>query len=126
MKRTRLKYILPGLLLACVVIVAIEVQFKVMQRVYDNLVLDNRNHYLTCNDLPTKSEVETVMEQHSEVIKQIQQIAPESIDVEIDTSVCEGKADLLISYGTQQQRIAIEKILNGDTFFGIPYRLQNR
>ena len=126
MKRTLLKYILLGLLLVCVMIIAVEVQFKAIQRVYDNLVLDNRNHYLTCKDLPTKSEVETVVQQHSDVIQQIQQVAPESVNVEIDTSLCEGKADVLISYGTHEQRNAIEKIINGDTFFGIPYRLQNR
>jgi hypothetical protein len=115
-----------GLLLVCVTGVIVEVQFKVLQRAYDNYVLDNRNHYLSCKELPTKSEVENIVAQHQDVIQQIQQIDPGFVDVEIDSSTCDGKADLLISYGTHQQRIAIENIIAGDTFFGVPYRLYNR
>ena len=115
-----------GLLLICALAIFVEMQFKIVQRGYDNFVLDNRNHYLPCQDLPTKIEVERIVAQHEEIIQQIQQIAPGFIGIEIDSSNCEGKADLLIWYGTHEQRIAIEKIINGDTFFGMPYRLQNR
>lgn len=106
--------------------VIVEAQFKIFRRAYDNYVLDNRNHYLPCRDLPAKTEVESIVEQHQGVIQQIEQVAPGFVGIEIDSSTCEGKADLLIWYGSHQQRIAIEKVINGDTFFGIPYRLQNR
>jgi hypothetical protein len=115
-----------GLLLICALATIVEMQFKIVQRGYDNFVLDNRNHYLPCQDLPTKIEVERIVAQHEEIIQQIQQIAPGFIGIEIDSSNCEGKADLLIWYGTHQQRIAVEKLMSADTFFGIPYRLQNR
>lgn len=115
-----------GLLLICATITIIEARFKVVQRSYDNFVLDNRNHYLSCKDIPIQAEVERIVEQHQDVIQQIKQVAPGFVGVEIDTSICNGKADLLIWYGTHQQRIAIEKIIAGNTFFGIPYRLQNR
>ena len=103
-----------------------EWQFKVLQRAYDHFILDNRNHYLSCNELPPKLEVERIVEGHRDVIRQIEQVAPGSTGVEIDTLTCEGKADLLIWYGTHEQRIAIEAMIGEDTFFGIPYRLQNR
>lgn len=119
-------FLVMGVLLICMIGVIVEARFKVIQRGYDNLVLDNRNHYLPCKDLPTRVDVQRTVEQHKEVIQQIQQVAPGSIGVEVDTSICDGKADLLIWYGTHLQRMAIEKIINGDTFFGIPYRLQNR
>lgn len=119
-------FLVMGVLLICMIGVIAEARFKVIQRGYDNLVLDNRNHYLPCKDLPTRVDVQRTVEQHKEVIQQIQQVAPGSIGVEVDTSICDGKADLLIWYGTHLQRMAIEKIINGDTFFGIPYRLQNR
>lgn len=112
-----------GLLLICVMV---EWQFKVLQRTYDQFILDNRNHYLSCKDLPTKLEVEKIVGQHRGVIQQIEQVAPGFVSVEIDSLACEGKADLLIWYGTHDQRIAIEEIIADDTFFGIPYRLQNR
>jgi hypothetical protein len=115
-----------GLLLSCSIAAILEARFKVVQRSYDNFVLDNHNHYLPCSKLPTRTEVEGIIAQHQAVIQQIQQVAPGSVGIEIDTSICDGKADLLIWYGTHAQRVAIEKILAGDTFFGIPYRLQNR
>ena len=115
-----------GLLLLCGVGAFVESQFHVLQRIYDNFIMDNRNHYLSCSDLPTKSEVERIIEQHQDVIQQIQQVAPGFVGVEIDASTCDGKVDLLIWYGTHQQRIAIENIIGEETFFGVPYRLQNR
>ena len=115
-----------GLLLTCVTAVMVETRFKVLQRAYDNFMMDNRNHYLACKDLPGRIEVERILEQHREIIEQIQQVAPGFVGVEIDSVTCEEKADILIWYGTHEQRVAIEKIIAGDTFFGIPYRLQNR
>ena len=115
-----------GLLIVCAGGLIAEVQFKVLRRAYDHYVLDNRNHYLPCKDLPTKIEVETIVQQHQDVIRQLEQVAPGFVGVEIDSSTCEGKADLLIWYGSHQQRIIIEEIISGDTFFGIPYRLENR
>ena len=125
-KRRMVSLLIPGLFLLCVIGIILETQFQVLRRAYDRFVLDNRNHYLSCRDLPEKSRVEKVVEQHQDVLQKIQQVAPGSVGVEIDSSTCEGKADLLIWYGTHAQRIAIEKILSADTFFGIPYRLQNR
>lgn len=115
-----------GLLLICTVGALIEMWFHPLQRTYDEFVLDNRNHYRSCEDLPTTSEVKRVIEQHKDIVSQIQQVAPGFVDIEMDTSFCNGKADLLISYGTHQQRIAIENIIGNETFFGVPYRLQNR
>ena len=115
-----------GLILTCITGVIVETRFKVLQRAYDNVILDNRNHYMACKDLPNRIEVERILEQHGDVLQQIQEVAPGFVGIEIDSMTCEGKADLLIWYGTHEQRMAIEKIIAGDTFFGIPYRLQNR
>jgi hypothetical protein len=115
-----------GLILTCVTGVIVETRFKVLQRAYDNVIMDNRNHYMACKDLPSRLEVERILEQHGDVLQQIQEVAPGFVGIEIDPMTCEGKADLLIWYGTHEQRMAIEKIIAGDTFFGIPYRLQNR
>jgi hypothetical protein len=118
--------LIPGVVLICLVVMIVEVQLKVLRRAYDHYVLDNRNHYLSCTELPTKAEVERIVEEHRDTIQQIQQVAPGLVGLEIDASACAGKADLLIWYGTHRQRTAIENIIAGDTFFGVPYRLQNR
>jgi Holliday junction resolvasome RuvABC endonuclease subunit len=112
---------------ACIgVIAVIEVQTKIVRRAYDNFVLDNRNHYLPCEKLPTEAEVSRVMEQHQDTIRAIEQVNPGFVGVDIDASACPGRADLVIWYASHQDRLAIGGIIGGDTFFGIPYRLQNR
>lgn len=124
--RSTIFLLIVGLLLLCGVGALVEAQFHVLQRGYDNYIMDNRNHYLACSKLPTKAEVEKTIEQHQDVIRQIRQVAPGFVGVEMDASQCDGKADLIFWYGTHQQRVAIEAIIADETFFGIPYRLQNR
>jgi hypothetical protein len=113
-------------LILCVGIWVLEVQTKFLQRTYDEIVLDNRNHYLSCAQLPTEEEVRQVMEEHQDAIRTINQINPGFVGMEMDTSTCPGKADILFWYGTHDDRLRIESIIAGETFYGIPYRMQNR
>lgn len=114
-------------IVACIgVIAVVEVQTKIIRRAYDNLVLDNRNHYLPCKKLPTEAEASRVVEQHQDTIRVIKQVNPGFVGVDIDTWTCPGRADLVIWYASHQDRLAIERIISSDTFFGIPYELQNR
>jgi hypothetical protein len=110
----------------CLGAAILETQTKILRRAIDDLVYDNRNHYLPCEKLPAESQVRKVVEEHPADIQQIEQVNPGLVGVEIDTSTCPGKADLLIWYASHQNRVAIEKIIAGETFYGIPYRLQNR
>jgi hypothetical protein len=110
----------------CLGVSILETQTRIIHRAIDDLVYDNRNHYLPCERLPTELEVRKVVEEHPAIIQQIEQVNPGLIGVEIDTSTCPGKADLLIWYASHQNRVAIEKIISAETFYGIPYRLQNR
>ena len=114
------------ILILCVGIWIFEAQTKFFRRAYDEIVLDNRNHYLSCEQLPSEVEVMQVMEEHQDVIKKIEQINPGFVGVEMDTSTCPGKADVVFWYGTHEDRLLIEDIIAGETFYGIPYRLQNR
>lgn len=114
------------ILILCAAIWILESQTKFLRKTYDQIVLDNRNHYLSCDQLPTAAEVRKVMEEHPEVIRKIEQINPGFVGVEMDTSICPGKADILFWYGTHEERLLIEKLIAGETFYGIPYRLQNR
>ena len=113
-------------LILCVGIWILEAQTKFLRRSYDEIVLDNRNHYLSCTQLPTEGEVRQVMEAHWDAVERINQINPGFVGMEIDTSTCPGKADILFWYGTHKDRLRIEELIAGDTFYGIPYRLQNR
>jgi hypothetical protein len=114
-------------IIACIgVIAVIEVQTKIIRRAYDNFVLDNKNHYLPCEKLPTEAEVRKIVEQHQVTIRAIEQVNPGFVGVDIDTWTCSGRGDLVIWYASHQDRLALERIIGSDTFFGIPYRLQNR
>ena len=112
--------------LLCVGILIVESQTKFFRKAYDEVILDNHNHYLSCEELPTESEVRQTMESHQDVIEKIEQINPGFIGVEMDASTCPGKADIIFWYGTHQDRLKIESIISDDTFYGIPYRLRNQ
>ena len=92
---------------------------------YNTLILDNKDHFLSCDELPSLAEVEQVVESHQDTIDRIKQVNPGFVFVEIDAITCPGKADIVISYGTHQNRLAIERIIDGDTFFGVLYKLRN-
>ena len=113
-------------LILCMGIWILEAQTKFLRKIYDEVIMDNRNHYLACDQLPSEAEVRQVMETHQDVIKKIEQINPGFVGVEMDTSICSGKADILFWYGTHQDRLLIESIIADDTFYGIPYRLVNQ
>ena len=113
-------------LILCMGILIIESQTKLFRKAYDEIVLDNRNHYLSCEQLPWEAEVRRVMEGHQDVIERIEQVNPGFVGVDIDTSTCLGKADIIFWYGTHQDRLLIESIISNDTFYGIPYRLRNQ
>ena len=114
------------ILILCVGTSIVESQTKILQKTYDEIVLDNRNHYLSCEQLPSESEVRQAMEVHRDVIEKIEQINPGFVGVEVDTVTCPGKADIIFWYGTHQDRLHIESLIGDDTFYGTPYRLQNR
>lgn len=114
------------LLVVCLGTIAFEAQTKIVRRSIDKILYDNWNHYLPCDQLPTELDVRLVIEEHLETIKAIEQVNPGLVGLEVDTLTCPGKADLVIWYASHENRLAIEAILTGDTFYGIPYRLQNR
>ena len=114
------------ILILCVGIWILEAQTKFLRKAYDEIVLDNRGHYLSCEQLPSEVEVRRVMESHENELQRIEQINPGFVGVELDTSTCPGQADILFWYGTHQDRLLIEDIIAGDTFYGLPYRLENR
>ena len=94
-------------------------------RLYNDMVLDNYDHFLSCEKLPTFVEVNRIVDEHEDVLEAIKDVNPGFIFVEVDDSTCPGRADIVISYGSHKDRLAIEKILGGHTFFGVPCRLRN-
>ena len=96
--------------------------------VYNNVVLDNYDHWLTCSELPTLEQIEAIMTRNEDALEQIRAVdsaGRPSVQLEVDRSTCEGRGDLIIWYGGHAHREQIEEILGDHTFFGVPVRLRN-
>ncbi len=124
MKRLIPRFLLFGVVL-CIAAIVIESETKVLRRMVDDMLYDSYNHYLPCEALPEAAEVNSVVEEHVEEIRRIEQVDPESVVVRVDTGTCPGKADLVIFYGAHRHRVEIEAIIAGNRFHGIPFRLAN-
>lgn len=114
------------LLVACVGMLIIESQTKVIKRWIDDVIYDNRNHYLPCSQLPPLSEVERIIREHQDVIQQIEAVHPGNAGAEIHPCGTGQNADITFWYASHNDRIAIERTIGDDTFFGVPYNLDNR
>ena len=125
-KPTKFMAIVLIVVVVCLGLFVVETQTKVLRRAWDDSVLDNQNHYLPCDKLPTEAEVDRVVQEHQNIVEAIEKVNPGLVGVEIDSTTCPGRADLLIWYASHENRLEIEKIMGDDTFFGVPYRLNNR
>lgn len=100
---------------------------KTISRIYSRLILDNKEHLLSCEELPSVDKVKEVMNEHQNILQEIEQINPGNVFVAAGTyEDCVDKSDIVISYASHQNRLEIEKIINDKMFFGVPYRLQNQ
>lgn len=126
MMRNRTKPLLLAIMvILCLGAFILEAQTKIIRRAIDDTVYDSRNHYLPCEKLPTETEVRKVVDEHKEIIQQIERVNPGGAGVEIDTS-CPRKAHLVIWHASHQNRLAMMKVIAGEVFYAVPYRLQNQ
>ena len=125
MRDRRTTVIAISLLSALVILLVLEFQTKIIRRTFDDVMYDNRFHYIACEKLPRLAEVDKADDEHQDVIRQIEALNPGFVDVEVNACGPEN-ADITFWYGSHKDRIAIETLIGSDTFFGIPYNLQNR
>lgn len=112
-----------GLLVMMIVIIGgISVEYKTcfFKKMIVGFVYDNRVHCVSCKKLPTLSEVEQIVEEHRDLIEEIEKVNPGLIFVSI-SSPCPGKGAIVIEYASHRDRIRIEELI-GETFFGVPWR----
>jgi hypothetical protein len=92
----------------------------------DDLVYDNYNHYLPCEDLPMIGEVNEAVQAHPEIFKQVDQLAPGIVGWQLEEP-CPGRGDILFWYGSHDQRTYVEALIGSEeSFFGIPIRMRNQ
>ena len=84
----------------------------------------NYDPELPCEDLPDIETVRQIVEEHQDVIQEIENTSPGYVWVVIHER-CNGKGELNIYYDTIYTKEKILEIIGAETFFGIPYRLFN-
>ncbi|MFZ5808003.1 MAG: hypothetical protein ACOY16_01865 [Chloroflexota bacterium] len=119
-------FMVSSLLVICGGILLVEAQTKIARRLIDNVLYDNRYHYLPCEQLPSVSEVERIIQERQDVIQQIEAVNPGLVGIEVHTCGAGQNADITFWYASRKDRIAIQRIIGSDTFFGAPYNLNNR
>lgn len=126
-KRPALRISPAVIIMLCAAVAGLIVEYTVhpMHHLYDSLY-DNYNHYLPCRRLPEAAEVERILEEHIDTWNQVRALNPGQTNVEMRTSEeCPGRADVVIWYTSRDERKAIEELLGGKTFFGVPARWRN-
>ncbi len=79
---------------------------------------------LPCEDLPDIETIRQIVEDHQDVIQEIENTNSENVWVVIHER-CNGRGELHIYYDTVYNKEKILEIIGTETFFGIPYRLFN-
>ncbi len=118
-------FVMIAVLLCVAGVLFTENRVHVLRELYDNIIMDNRNITASCTQWPGAEEVDRVIAAHQDTVQAIESVNPGNVTVLVDSMSCPGRAALWIQYPTHDNRVAIERIIDGDLFFGIPYRLQN-
>jgi len=125
MKAKQKRIVVISLLTAVALLLFLEFQAKIIRQTLEDVLYDNRFHHISCEKLPSIAEVEKVIAEHQDVIRQIEAVNPGFVGIEVNTCGT-GNADITFWYGSHKDRMSIENIIGSDTFFGVPYNLQNR
>jgi hypothetical protein len=113
------------LFIAVIFIYVISIEDNIVTKTLDDVLYDNKKSYASCEDLPTVEEARQVLIDHDDVIKKITSIDSVAVNVSDLNTDCPDKAIIEFTYGGHDQRLQIEKIINSDNFFGLPYDLIN-
>ncbi len=121
------RFVIVASSLGVLVVLFFPFQIPFYRDVYNDVMLDNYDHWLPCDALPTFEKIETTMAQRQDTLKRVGEVdlsGRPGIFIEA-TEVCEGRGDILIEYGAHRHREQIEDILKDRTLHGIPVRLRN-
>ena len=121
-----LRYIAVGLILVALAITAVEAKTYYVRDLLAEELWGSKPHRVPCDKWPTPDEVQRVIDQHAQVVSQIESVNPGIVRVNINTMSCPGKADIRIHYGSLRDRDAIKAIIGNEKyFFGVPYQMRN-
>jgi hypothetical protein len=112
------------LLLAAVTVTVGALNHRRLAAVWEDVALDSRSTQVPCGQRPPVAEARRVLVQHRELVRRIEAV-DQSVSVALDEAACPGRGTLAIDYGAHRHRERIQRLLGGETLFGIPYSLHN-
>jgi len=56
------------IVILCLGALIVEARTKIVRRALDDLIYDNRNHYLPCEKLSAETEVRKIVQEHQDVV----------------------------------------------------------
>ena len=123
----RVYFITAGLILGALVIsLVVEAKTYYVRDLLAEELWGSRPHRVPCDKWPTLDEVQRVIDQQVQAVRQIEAVNPGFTEVIINTMGCPGRADIRIWYVSYSDRDAIKSIIgDGKYFFGVPYQLRN-
>lgn len=126
MKFTRIAATLVGAVVAITAAGLISLRLAPVQRLIEDKLYDSVPSFSACERLPSASMVRKELEKHAELVAAIRQVAPDEVVIEPDTQRCgDDRAEILISYGSHDQRIRIQALLAKRGFGNVPVSLRN-
>jgi hypothetical protein len=110
--------------LATAVVTVAGLNSRRLELVWEEVVLDSRSTRIPCSQRPPAAEARLVLAQHGDLVRRIQAV-DQSVFVSLEESGCPGRGTLVIYYGDHRHHKQIERLIGGETFFGVPTSLRN-
>ena len=117
----------------CLSFIAVLLLFKfgIIEYSYQRLLMaNNPTTFFSCDQFKNKSDLEKILNNKDDkkLMELIAFLSKNDADIEIREvgNRCPDKLEFIVSFGSDEQRIEIEKILENQTLGGIPVFLLNR
>ncbi|HWD42393.1 MAG TPA: hypothetical protein VHM23_01490 [Actinomycetota bacterium] len=110
--------------LAAAVVIVAGLNLGRLELVWEDVVLDGRSTRIPCGQRPPAAEARLVLARRGDLVRRIQAV-DQSVFVSLEESGCPGRGTLVIAYGAHGHRKRIERLIGGDSVFGVPYSLRN-
>jgi hypothetical protein len=96
--------------------------------VFEDVVADNHSHRWRCEDLPTRADLQAMLDRNADLVRRIRSLDPQLNSVWFDVNDaagCPGRFDLLLTYDSHRLRNELERLVRGTEFENAPINWRN-
>jgi hypothetical protein len=124
----RKRLLLAALAVAVVAVVGTVIAAPYVPAVFEDVVADNHSHRWRCADLPTRADLQAMLDRNADLVRTIRSLDPRlnSVWFEINEAAgCPGRSDLLLTYDSHRLRNELERLVRGTEFENAPINWRN-